>query len=224
MSEDSEKIKIIGLPKGVFLYPTAIVAIIIGILELFLTDPNTRNVMGVIFLAIFTLNLFILFFEFSRGHLLGLTFGIIALVFAYLYFKTAFGFNIPTPSGDTTLSNFDASPYFYLFVGGIILLMILISIIKNSYFSYYEITPNRVVHSSGIFDDEHSFPTARMSIEKQTNDVFEYLLLRSGRLILTSGDGKKSIVIDNVPNIKKVIERIDNLLSYVKVKDEAHEE
>jgi hypothetical protein len=52
---------------------------------------------------------------------------------------------------------------------------------------------------------------------KEIPDIFEYLLLRSGRLTFTIPGRKTTIVMDNVPNINGVEKKVLVLLRRIEV-------
>jgi hypothetical protein len=56
-----------------------------------------------------------------------------------------------------------------------------------------------------------------LRIEKEINDVFEYFLLRSGRLILHPSDDRRAIVLDNVPFIDSKEASITRMLGALQV-------
>ena len=62
------------------------------------------------------------------------------------------------------------------------------------------------------------YPTERLKIEKEIGDVFEYMLLRSGNLILTPRDARRPIVLENVLGISGKEKKLAELLSTIDVK------
>jgi hypothetical protein len=54
-------------------------------------------------------------------------------------------------------------------------------------------------------------------IEKEITDVFEYLLLQSGRLILHIGNERRAVVLDNVPFITRKEKDLTQLLGTLQV-------
>jgi hypothetical protein len=54
-------------------------------------------------------------------------------------------------------------------------------------------------------------------MEKEITDVFEFMLLRSGRLLLHPSTERRAIVLDNVPNINKREREIQGLLGVLDV-------
>ena len=56
-----------------------------------------------------------------------------------------------------------------------------------------------------------------LRIDKEINDVFEYLLMQSGRLILQPSNERRAIVLDNVAFIRRKEEAITRMLGALQV-------
>ena len=50
-------------------------------------------------------------------------------------------------------------------------------------FDYWEVLHNELLHHHGPFGDLERFPAPQLKLDKEIPDIFEYLVLRSGRLI-----------------------------------------
>ncbi|MFW9831347.1 MAG: hypothetical protein ACFFD8_06190, partial [Candidatus Thorarchaeota archaeon] len=59
--------------------------------------------------------------------------------------------------------------------------------------------------------------TSNVMVHKEICDLFEYLLFRSGRLTFTVPGRTTAIVLDNVPNINGVENKILHLLRRIEV-------
>ena len=84
-------------------------------------------------------------------------------------------------------------------------------------FDCWEVRPNELLHHHGFLSNLERFPAPNLRIDKEINDVFEYLLLGSGRLILQASDERRAIVLDNVPRIRKKEEAISRMLGAIQV-------
>ena len=60
----------------------------------------------------------------------------------------------------------------------------------------------------------NAFPLPTCNVEKEINDLFEYLLLRAGRLILHPRNESRAIVLENVFFINKKEQQITKMLSH----------
>jgi hypothetical protein len=86
-------------------------------------------------------------------------------------------------------------------------------------FDYWEIDSNEIVHKRGWFGDVERWPAPNVRMTKEIRDVLEYLLFRSGRIVLVPANEQRAIVIDHVANIDRVEARIQKLLGALKVND-----
>ena len=84
-------------------------------------------------------------------------------------------------------------------------------------FDCWEARPNELLHHQGLWGDLDRFPAPGVRIDKEITDVFEYLLLQSGRLILHIGSERRAVVLDNVPFITRKEKALTQLLGTLQV-------
>ena len=65
-------------------------------------------------------------------------------------------------------------------------------------FDYWEVRPNELLHHHGMLSDLKRYSSPDLRVDKEINDVFEYMLLRSGRLTLHPSGEKRAITLENV--------------------------
>jgi hypothetical protein len=106
---------------------------------------------------------------------------------------------------------------FYAFFSGFLGFVFLLVFI-NSRFHYYEVNPREILHHHGYLGDITRWSTEGLEMNKEIYDMFEYLLLRSGRLIFQPASSKKAIVIDNVLKVNRIEARVNDLLSVMAVR------
>ncbi len=221
-------------PKIVFLYPTFLVAVICGIISFFsgttsisLPGPDGQEVTHLVatrageittmaFMCVFVLNLIVLAFDFPRTTSLTLFFfGAAVAMGLFLLFHfhpELFGvigkvFESMKPVANTS--------FFFMFAG--ILFGFYLLVLASLRFDYWEVRPNELLHRHGILSDLKRHPTANIRIDKEINDVFEYLLLGSGRLIIHLANEPRAIVLDNVFFINKKEQQLTKLLGALQV-------
>ena len=85
-------------------------------------------------------------------------------------------------------------------------------------FDYWEVRGNELLHHHGVLSDLKRFSAPNLRIDKEINDVFEYLLLRSGRLILHPSQERRAIVLENVFFINQKEEKITKMLGALQVR------
>ncbi len=217
--EVPQRIFLVSYPKVIFLYPTFVMSLIAGIVFSFRGDvpPDTTSYMLTsLFLGVFTINLVVFSFDFPRTTSLTLFFFIAACVLGMFL---AFQFH---PEWAWILKDlfakihpFANSTFFHLF--SLILAGIYLMVVVNLQFDYWEARPNELLHHHGMWSDLERFPAPNLRISKEINDVFEYLLLRSGRLVLTPSNEPRAIVLDNVLFIDRKERALTRMLSALQV-------
>ncbi|MFX1356341.1 MAG: hypothetical protein ACFFA8_03575 [Promethearchaeota archaeon] len=203
------KIILRSYPKIIFFWPLLIVSFILWLLQLLVADPVAWY--GNFWLIVFFVNLFITAFDFSSTKFFVLVLVVVVVILLLFFLVIPNVGPIALPSG----FNPGLSAEFYLImtlVLGLILLLVLIS----ARFDYWKIERNEIYHKNGIFSSAERIPTKSLRIKKEIPDVFEFFLLRAGRITLLPGHGDV-IPLNTVLNINKKQEQIDWLLSYVSV-------
>jgi hypothetical protein len=198
--KDTERVVLVSYPKIVFLYPSLIVSLLAAIYMRFVAsgvDSAGAVVVGWTFLIVLSLNLIVLSFDFPRGTSLTLFFVIVAIVLGALLLIRWFPNMLPSFSALLAKLTPAANATFYFVFFGV-LTLIFIGVWINRRFDYWEVRPNELLHHHGILSDLERFSAPHLRIDKEINDVFEYLLLGSGRLILHPSEERRAIVLDNV--------------------------
>ncbi len=211
MSEEIEKVVIRGYPKTIFLYPIVFISLISAFLEW--RDLGDPEAVATFWLISFFALLMVVSFEFTRGILIAL----ISLVFAafvlilYLIETEVIEWDI-----DITVPA-SADGTFYLGVAAILTFIMILAWI-GARFNYYEITHQELLHKKGFLGDVDRWPAPNIIVQKSLEDIFEFLLLRAGRLILMPAGKREAIVIGAVPRINDVERRIKAVLEKLAVK------
>lgn len=220
-----KSITLVSYPKIVYLYPTFLLSIGAGLFLWFAGDSavevegsqhRNAEIMALVFLGIMATNLFVISFDFPRTTSLTLFFLMAAVGMGIVLM---FHFEILTLG---FVGEFFASlaPYanhqFYLMFAGIILL-IYIAVGVSRRFDYWEVRPNELLHHHGFLSDLERLPAPNLRIDKEINDVFEYLLARSGRLILHASNERKAVILENVFFINRKERQITRMLGALQV-------
>ena len=79
-------------------------------------------------------------------------------------------------------------------------------------FDYWEVRQNELLHHHGLLSDLRRYPTEGLQIEKEINDVFEFMLLRSGKLILRPQGNNRDLVLENIVFIDNKEKELTKLL------------
>lgn len=215
------KILIISYPKIVFLYPTFLVSLVAAIYLSIAKpslDPNNAVpvVFSVVFLGVLAVNLVILGFDFPRTSSLTLFFLVVAIgTCCALVFVLNPGL-LPAITG--ILKQFRPLANAAFFWGFTTVLgLVAVAAIIDARFDRWEARANELLHREGIWGNLRRYPVLGLRIDKEMSDVFEYLLLRSGRLILRPSNEPRAIILDNVPFIDKKEEALTRMLGALEV-------
>ena len=224
-------VKLYPLPKFVFLYPTWIAAVVAALVSTFTGghDPSPENTLhvtlGFVFLTVFILNSIVLAFDFPRGTWLTLVFVVISAALGFALLFTWKPELAPSISGWFKSLRPVANSTFYWIISAAFAL-IFVGIWITVHFNYWEVRSNELLHHHGILSNLKRLPARNLKVEKEINDVFEYMLLGSGRLILEPR-GERPIILENIAGISKKEARITKILDALQVRpanDENDEE
>jgi hypothetical protein len=217
MGDKVESVIIRSYPKAIFLYPSFLAAVLATILAATMhktAEGNWPILPGNIFFTIFTINLLIFAWDFSRaGFITVILLGIICLLGgALLEIKLDVLGGIANFLGHIKLS---AHPHVYLLLSLVLGFVIGLSVIQAR-LDYWEVHGNELLHITGFVGNVERFPAPNLRFRKELPDVFEYALLRSGTLVLEPVTGERH-PLPNVINITGVERRIEAMLSTIDV-------
>lgn len=175
---------------------------------------STQNVLGMIFLATFGLNLIIMAIDFPRFTVLALILLVAAASFFILWLNVYF--DLLPPVVDFLENIYAVANAGFYWVFSTILIITFAIIWMTRYLDYWEVLPNEILHNHGPFSDLERYPTFNLKFDKEIPDILEYALLRAGRLVLHVTNERKAIVLDNVlwietkeAELKKLMSRLD---------------
>lgn len=205
-------------PKIVFLYPTYIASVLAGLLTLMLGDKGHRieEVVCLFFLMLTAVNLVVISFDFPRTTSLTLFFGFatagMAGTLLLTYHPDLFG---PLATFFRALKPWANAQFYFLFAVFMSILYTIVWMLAR--FDYWEVRANELLHHHGFMSDLERFSAPNLRISKEINDVFEYMLLRSGRLILHPTNEPRAFVLENVLNINRKEAQITKMLGALQV-------
>lgn len=220
----SERVILVSYPKIVFLWPSFLLSIVAGIYMHMAAGSATEVtsagqgavVMGWTFLIMLSLNLVVLSFDFPRTTSLTLFFVVVAILLSGALLIVYFPNFLPGLSRMLSALQPEANATFYYIFAGV-MGMIYLFVAINRRFDYWEVRPNELLHHHGLLSDLKRYPTPQLRLDKEINDIFEFILLGSGRLILHFSDERRSIVLENVPWISRKEAAITKLLGALQV-------
>lgn len=210
---------LISYPKIVFMWPSWFVSIFCAFYMWFnpeLVDSRGGVNVCIAFLMVFSLNLVVLSFDFPRTT----SFLLFAIITSLVLVGVLVVSNMPNvlPAVSDWLGKIKpiANATFYVLYA-LVMTFIYIFVWIMARFDYWEVRPNELLHHYGMLSDLKRFSAPHLRIDKEINDIFEYVLLGSGRLILQPSGEKRAIILDNVFFISSKEKRITKLLGALQV-------
>lgn len=209
-------IRVRPYPKVIFFYPTVILAGIYCLLALFGVVTENEQGLNLLFMAIFSVNVLVFAFDFSI--LMTIIIGVVVVlggVALWLWNALSEGAVFGGIAGfiGSIVLGMNSHFYFYYFI---FFLIVYLLVFIRTRFNYWDIRHNELFHKHGLLADTQRINAPNLSYTREINDVFEYLLLRGGRLKLIP-QNHEPFVIETVLNIKKVDKRLGEILSKMKV-------
>tara|TARA_R110002072_G_scaffold302710_2_gene487602 strand:- start:101609 stop:102469 length:861 start_codon:yes stop_codon:yes gene_type:complete len=180
------------------------------------THSRTQEVATLLFLGVLTLNLCVVTFDFPRTTSLTLFFFIAMLVMGCFLTFTYKPDLVPAIGEFFQHLKPWANAQFFFLIAAILFCFYLAVLVAVRY-DYWEVRPNELLHHHGFLSDLKRYPAPNLRIDKEINDVFEYMLLRSGRLILHARHETRAIVLDNVLFINHKEQLLTKMLGALQV-------
>ena len=194
-------------PKVVFFYLTWLAALACGVITAVIDDSDkVSHMCAFIFLWIFAFNLLVVSFEFSRMLSVAVLFLSLAIVFLGLwlgFLDGLFGFMKkvhPT-------ANFQF--YFFIFIT---FTLVYVFVFFQTRFNYWIVRRNELLHKHGFLGDVKRYHAQDVKFQKEIPDIFEYILLRSGSMILHPKGEDRAIVLNNIIGIQKKEAEVKEIL------------
>lgn len=213
---------LVPYPKIVFLYPTFIVSVIAALMMLITgrhtvtPEDSTAVAITWLFLGVLTINCVVIAFDFPRATSLTIFFLLAAVVLGLILTFTIRPNWFPTIAEWLKTIRPIANATFFC-VLSVFMLLLYLAVFISVRFDYWEVRPNELLHHHGMLSDLKRYSAPNLRIDKELNDIFEYLLLGSGRLILQPSGERRAIILDNVLFISKKEAAITKMLGALQV-------
>lgn len=176
-----------------------------------------HNICARIFLIVFALNMVVISFDFPRTTSLTWFFAIATLVIGIWFLLS----NNPGLAPKIVQGLLSIKPWanasFYM-IYTLIMLFLYVWVIISRRFDYWEVKGNELLHHHGFLSNLERFSAPNLRIDKEINDLFEYMLLRSGRLIIHASNERRAIVLENILLINSKEDRITRMLGALQVR------
>lgn len=209
-----DRIILRSMPKVLFLYPTLLAAFAAGLAMRY--EPPYERGIALIFLVVFFINMIVFSFDFPRNASLTLFFALVAVV------VSAFVINEHVVKFAPSLARWmdhlrpHANAGFYWVIAAGLAIIFVVVLMIGIRFDYWEIDGNQVVHHHGWLHGLEHYSTGGLRVEVEVTDVFELMLLRSGRLIIRLPN-ETPVVLENVVNIRRRQKELGPILDRLNV-------
>ncbi len=219
----SNSIMLVPYPKFIFMYPTLVIATVAATALYFggytTIDPETQTlpvVMTSLFLIVMMANMFVIVFDFPRATSLTLVF-VLATILMGLWMLTILRPGlVPSFAQLAAAVRPAANATFFICISAAMILMYIAMFISVR-FNYWELRNNELLHHHGFLSDLKRYPAPNLRVDKEINDVFEFVLLGAGRLILHPTTEKRAIVLDNILFVGSKERELTRVLGSIKV-------
>lgn len=202
-------------PEAVLLWPTAAAALGSGLWTLALPAGASGGAVGFVFLGVLLLNVLVLSLDVTRASFVALVSSIGFLLAAGVLAEQRFGVVTRAFVAVAGLQP-AANHVFYLSVFAVIGVA-LAAVWARTRFDYWELHQNELLHHRGLFGDVERFGAQGLRWSKEIPDVFEYAVMRSGRLVLHVRERDRSIVLDHVFGVNALEREMERIQATVHV-------
>jgi len=207
---DPLRVVVRPLPKVVFFYLTWIASLvcaaITGLSGAEAAGSGAHATAGLIWMGVFFFNVLVISFDFNEERSLAAVLAVIVVILGLLYL----GWLGAVGTWVAGLKPVMNSTFYWMVFLGFSLIYFFVWL--NTRFNYWVFRPNEVVHHYGVFPKMKRFSTEDLRWDKEVPDVLERLLLGAGRIILTTPHERVPIVIEHVPRIGSLDDRIADIL------------
>ena len=182
-----------------------------------ITIHSYHHICARIFLIVFALNMVVISFDFPRTTSLTWFFAIATVVIGmwFLLSKNP-GLAPQIVQGLLSIKPWANASFYMIYT--LVMLFLYVWVLISRRFDYWEVKGNELLHHHGFLSNMERFSAPNLRISKEINDLFEYLLLRSGRLIIHATNERRAIVLDNVLRINRKEEQITRMLGALQVR------
>jgi signal transduction histidine kinase len=219
-----QRIVIRSWPKIVLMMPTLIVAALCGIIMGIYGAPEADaafggiHLAGLLFLVVLLINLTILLYDLSLRGFLIVVLLIVVLVLALFLISTRHHGIWQAIGRALSVKVYANAAFYFLFALALFFNLLIAFIITR--FHYWEIEHNEIIIHHGFMSEQERHPTAQARFKLVIEDVVEYALLGSGKLVFYFGDDKSERVLTTVPFVHRKAKMLDELLGRVAVTEQ----
>ncbi len=209
-------------PKIILMLPTLLIAVLCGAIMLTQEPPaadadfSFTHLVGLGFLFILLLNLTMLLYDLSLRGFIIVCLLIIVLVLTVMVINMQIAGGAWQAIGRALSIKVYANSAFYFLLALVLLFNLIIAWVITR-FHYWVIERNEVIIHRGFLQEVERHPTAQARFKLVIEDVVEYGMLGSGRLVFYFGDDQSEHELSTVPFVHSKARALDELLGRVAV-------
>lgn len=216
-----ERVVIRSWPKIILMTPTLVMSVFCGILMAVYGAPDAEapfggvHLAGLLFLFVLLVNLVVLLYDLSLRGFLIVVLLIVVLVLALFLIGTRHHGIWQSIGRALSVKVYANSAFYFLFALALFFNLIVAFIITR--FHYWQIENNEIIIHHGFMSEQERHPTAQARFKLVIDDVVEYVLMGSGKLVFYFGDDKSQKELTTVPFVHRKAKMLDELLGRIAV-------
>jgi hypothetical protein len=163
-------------------------------------------------------NLIVMGIDFPRFTVVAVLLVVLLVTFILMWIGAYFNYDLMRPARVLFGSIYTVANSGFYYMVALIIAVNFAIIYATRWLDYWQILPNEILHHHGPLSDLERYPTTNLKFDKEIPDVFEFLFLGAGRLVLHVTEERKAIVLDNVLFINTKEIALKRLMSRLEVR------
>lgn len=210
-------------PKVIMMWPTLAVGLVCGVLMALYPDIQAAagefqrvHYVGLVFLIVLAINMTLLLYDLSLRGFIIVALAILALVLALFLLNQQFEGRVWKGIGRALSVRVWANAAFYFTFSLVLLLNLGIAFLMTR-FNYWKVENNEIIIHEGFMHEQERHPTAQARFKLVIEDIVEYGLIGSGKLVFYFGDNNSEKELKTVLFVHRKARALDELLGRVAV-------
>jgi membrane protein YdbS with pleckstrin-like domain len=209
-------------PKIIMMVPTLIAALVCGVLAAIYPEAPSaeafvsRHYIGLFFLLIVAVNLTFLLYDLSLRGFVIVSLAIVAMILALFLLNQHFEGKVWVTIGHALSLRVWANAAFYFTFAFVLLFNLAIAWIITR-FNYWKVENNEIIINEGFMHEQERHPTAQARFKLVIEDIVEYGLMGSGKLVFYFSDNNTQHELTTVLRVHRKAKALDEILGRVAV-------
>lgn len=210
-------------PKIIMMWPTLLVSLVCGIIMAMYqgTSPPPEDFarihyVGLVFLIVLAINMTLLLYDLNLRGFVIVALAIIAMVLGLFLLNQQFGGRVWEKIGQALSVRVWANAAFYFMFSLVLLLNLAVAWLITR-FNFWKVENNEIIIHEGFMHEQERHPTAQARFRLVVEDIVEYGLLGSGKLVFYFGDSNSERELRTVLFVHRKAKALDELLGRVAI-------